>query len=473
MQLGLLLAKTNVSFEARALTKTVVALAVFLALLIAPLPGDLTAEGQRVLAVVGLAVTLWITDLLSPALTGLLAIVLLVLTGAVADVNGAISGFASPVAYFLIGILALGMGVTKSGLAERIASMLIGWAKGSPRLLFWQMLVSFAPMTLLLPSATTRNAIQVPIYNGVLEHWQIPASHPFGRAITQGLGSLNRLASTALLTGGTSPVVAAALVGGMSWSRWFVMLAVPFYSLLIIGGIALFVWYRKGFSVTPARVVASTGKPWSGMEIRATGIALLTAGLWFTDSLHGLHPAVPALLALVLLVSPQIGVLTWSEFERGMNWATFIVLATSLSLANAMVGSGVARWLADGINVVAGPVAGSPVGALVSLMLACGVIRLFIPSIVGYLALVIPVAIALAEVLGYNPLLFGLAVLIVGDATVFYPAAGTSGLSVYGRGNVSGPEIFRLALLMIVMAFVVVVAVALPWWSLMGEPLAP
>lgn len=473
MQLGLPVKGAHVEVDTGAVVKTGVALAVFGVLLLAPLPGDLSPQGQRVLAVVGLAVAMWVTELLSPPLTGMLAIVLLVLAGGVDGVEGGISGFASPVAYFLIGILALGMGVSKSGLAERMASRLTAWANRSPRLLFWQMTISFVPMTLLLPSATTRNAVQFPVYQRVLDRWGIAHTHPFARALTQGLGSLNRLASTALLTGGTSPVVASALVGGMSWSRWFVMLGVPFYSLLLIGALALFLWYRKGFAVKPAAQSVEPSKPWTWTEVRGTAIALLTAGLWFSDSLHGLHPAVPALIALVLLVTPKIGVLSWGEFEKGMSWATFVVLATSLSLANAMVDSGVARWLADGINAAAGPVAESPIGVLLALMTVCAVIRLFIPSIVGYLAFVIPVATSLAQVLGFNPLPFGLAVLIVGDAMVFYPAAGTSGVLVYGRGNVSGPEIFRLALLMMAAAFVVVALVAVPWWSLMGEPLVP
>ncbi|MQF82607.1 hypothetical protein FIM02_00380 [SAR202 cluster bacterium AD-802-E10_MRT_200m] len=465
------LEKISQDLDARAAGKAMVVLVVFLILLFAPLPENLSWEGQRVLAVVGLAVTIWITDLLSPAQTGILAIVLLVLFGGVSDIDTAVSGFGSPVAYFLIGILGLGIGVTKSGLAERVASMLIGWAKGNPTLLFIQMLVSFIPITVILPSATTRNAIQIPVYDRILEEWQVAFTHPFGRAVTQGLGSLNRLASTALLAGGTSPVVAAALVGDMNWSRWFVFLGVPFYTLLAIGGVALFLWYRKGFNITPGRLFEPVSKPWTGPEKRATAIALLTAGLWFTDSWHGLHPAVPALTALVLLLTPRIGVLTWTEFERGMDWGAFIVLATSLSLANAMVASGVAHWLADGINLLANPVSQSPIAVLVSLMLVCGIIRLFIPSIVGYLAFTIPVAMSLAEVLGYNPLIFGLAALIVGDSAVFYPAAGTSAVLVYAKGNVSGPEIFRFAGFMMLASFVVILMIALPWWSLVGEPL--
>ena len=52
------------------------------------------------------------------------------------------------------------------------------------------------------------------------------------------------------------------------------------------------------------------------VEIRAGAIALLTALLWFTDFAHGLHPAVPALIALALILTPGIGILSWQEFER-------------------------------------------------------------------------------------------------------------------------------------------------------------
>jgi di/tricarboxylate transporter len=136
-----------------------------------------------------------------------------------------------------------------------------------------------------------------------------------------------------------------------------------------------------------------------------------------------------------------------------------------------MVESGVADWLARGLDVVVAPVSGSPIGVVMALMVAAAGIRMFIPNIVAFLAMVVPVAMSLAVVQGINPVVCGLAVLIAGDATVFYPAAGTSGVLVYGRGNVGGGEIFRLALLMAALAFVVVIGVALPWWSLVGEPL--
>ena len=231
-------------------------------------------------------------------------IVLLVLVDAVDDVEVALYGFSQPVTYFLLGILTLGLAVHRSGLAERMAVYLIRLAGGSPKLLYFQMLAAFAGLTFALPSSGTRGAIMVHVYEQVLEHWKIEKSDPLNKAVMLAMGSLNRLAFTALLAGGITPVVAAALIADFgliddfSWTRWFILMAVPFYLILILGGLAVFLIYRSGFTL-PQRVgtVELKAGPVQGREIRAGLIALGTALLWFTDFAHGLPPVVPALIA--------------------------------------------------------------------------------------------------------------------------------------------------------------------------------
>ncbi|GIT69961.1 MAG: hypothetical protein Ct9H300mP27_10650 [Chloroflexota bacterium] len=75
------------------------------------------------------------------------------------------------------------------------------------------MLFSFALLTFALPSASTRGAILIHVYQKVLDSWGIDLVHPFNKAIMMALGTLNRLASTALLAGGITPVVTSALLG--------------------------------------------------------------------------------------------------------------------------------------------------------------------------------------------------------------------------------------------------------------------
>ncbi len=71
-------------------------IAVFASVILAPNPEGLTDQGQRALAVMGVAVVLWATETLHIAVTGMVGIVLLVLVDAVDDVEGALYGFPSP-----------------------------------------------------------------------------------------------------------------------------------------------------------------------------------------------------------------------------------------------------------------------------------------------------------------------------------------------------------------------------------------
>ena len=72
---------------------------------------------------------------------------------------------------------------------------------------------------------------------------------------------------------------------------------------------------------------------------------------------------------------------------------------------------------------------------------------------------------------GLNPIACGLIVTIAGDAVLYYPAQSASSLVVYERGHLTAPEIFGFGLWMTLIAFAVVLGVALPYWSLVGEPL--
>ncbi len=447
-------------------------LLVFAVILLVPAPPGLSAEGQRALAVMGLAVVLWATEALPVALTGLIGVVLLMLLGAVPDEVTALYGFSRPVAYFLIGILGLGLAVYQSGLAERLAIYLIRGAGGNSRLLYLQMLVSFAALTFALPSASTRGAIMVHVYEQVMAYWRIPQEHPLHRALMMAMGALNRLGSTALLAGGITPVVASELLGGFSWTRWFLLMSVPFYANLIVGGTILYFFYRAGFSlqnsVDGAGLTAGPVKP---VEIRAAIIVLGTSLLWISDFAHGLHPAVPALIALAIILCPRVGVLSWSDFERNVGWSNFFVIAASLSMAHALVISGGAAWFS---NTLVGSVASLPDQPWLLLLViawACAGVRLILPNIAGYLALVIPVAMGTGQSLGLNPLVCGMVAVVVGDSVVYYPAGGAASIFIFHRANIRAREIFRFGLVMNLVAIGVLFALVLPYWSLVGEPL--
>lgn len=450
----------------------------FAAIILAPNPEGLTDQGQRALAVMALAVVLWATESLHIAVTGMVSVVLLVLVDAVDDVGGALYGFSQPVTYFLLGILTLGMAVHQSGLAERLALYIIRFAGGSPKLLYIQMLAAFAGLTFALPSASTRGAIMVHVYEQVMEHWGVEKTAPLNQAVMLAMGGLNRLGSTALLAGGITPVVASALIAdfGMiddfSWTKWFILMAVPFYLILIFGGAAVFLMYRSGFTL-PAGVGAVNLQPGpiQKKEIRAGLIALGTALLWFTDFAHGLPPTVPALIAMTVILLPGVGLVTWRDFETNMGWTNFFVIAASLSLANSLILSGAAAWFADTLVGSVEGLRGHPTLILLAMSSAAACVRVVMPNISGYLAFIIPVVMSTGAALGLNPVVCGLAVVVVGDSVVYYPASATASVFIYQRAQIRASEVVRMGIVMTVVAIGVLFTIVLPYWDLVGESL--
>ena len=453
---------------------------VFLAVLLAPNLDGLTDQGQRALAVMAMAVVLWATETLHIAVTGIVGILALVMVKAVDDIDVALYGFSQPVTYFLLGILTLGLAVHRSGLAERLAVYLIRFAGGNPKLLYVQMLAAFAGLTFALPSASTRGAIMVHVYEQVMEHWGVEKKAPLNKAIMLAMGGLNRLGSTALLAGGITPVVASGLIANFagiddfSWTRWFILMAVPFYLILIFGGLFVFLTYRSGFTLPNVlEAVEMKAGPIQAKEIRAGLIAVGTALLWFTDFAHGLPPVVPALIAMTVILLPGVGLLTWREFESNIGWTNFFVIASSLSLANALIISGAAAWFAD---TLVGSVEGlrdHPKLILLAMSGAAAMVRVVMPNISGYLSFIIPVAMSTGAALGLNPVVCGLAVVVVGDSVVYYPASATASVFIYQRAEIRAVEVVRMGVVMTFIAIGVLFLIVLPYWSMVGESLTP
>src|SRR5262249_1169982 len=158
-------------------------------------------------------------------------------------------------------------------------------------------------------------------------------------------------------------------------------------------------------------------------------VVLGASALWLTDALHHLDPALPALLALVALLTPGLGPLVWSDLDRGVGWANFFVIGASISLAQALADSGAAGWLArgaGGVGWLGGGVVGGVGGlkwagssgpwapglaSVVLLMLGATLLRAVVPNISGFLALAIPIAMSVAREVGLNPLVAALVVM--------------------------------------------------------------
>jgi len=433
------------------------------------LAADLAPAGRASLAVTSLAVGLWASEALALPTTALLAMSLLYVTGAAPRVEQAFVGFASPVLFFLLGSAGLGIAAEHSGLADRLAGWLLARSRGSGWRLLLELLLSLPLQALVIPSAISRNAVLVPVYDRVLARLGRPPA--LGAAVMLTLGVLGPLASSALLSGGTSPVAAAQAIGGFTWPTWLVALAPPYYVLLALGGVAVWLFTRPERAVVVAAqvdVVQPTARL-RPAEWRVAAVSVATALLWMLDQLTRWPPAIPALLALVALLAPRLGVMSWAAFSRTAPWATCLVLAGAVSLADALAASGAAGWLAAALfGSLPVPDAAAPRALVV--FVVTGLLALGIPNRAAAITLGVPLAAAYAGAGPLSGAAAGLVVMIVVDAETVYPAQTAANLLAYDRGYFSAGQLARFNVITLLLAAAVVVGVALPWWSLVGLP---
>ncbi|MHB8575236.1 MAG: SLC13 family permease [Dehalococcoidia bacterium] len=429
--------------------------------------GDLSSAGRASLAVTSLSVGLWASEVLALPVTALLAVTLLYAMKAVAQPEQALSGFGSPVLFFLLGSAGLGIAAQEAGLTERLAAWLLAHSRGSGRRLLLDLLISMPVQAFIVPSALSRNAILVPVYDHLLERIGRPPR--LGMAVMLTLGIIGPLASSALLSGGTSPVAAAQAIGGFTWLTWFRALAPPYYLLLALGGVAVWVYARPERDITvDAEAQVGPGKL-RAAEWRVAAVLIVTALLWMGDQFTRWPPAIPALLALVALMLPGFGVMSWDRFAAKAPWGTCTVLAGATSLGSALSSTGAAAWVAHGLF---GRLAGTSNQAamVIAVFIVTALIALTIPNRAAAITLGVPLAAAYAHSGPLAGAAAGLIVMIAVDAETIYPAQTATNLLAYDRGYFSAGQLARFNLITIIIAALVTVFVALPWWGLVGLP---
>jgi sodium-dependent dicarboxylate transporter 2/3/5 len=436
-----------------------------------PTADGLTPVGQAVLGAAAAGTILWVTEAIPLGLTALVVMALLGLSPGLRLPDVA-SGFAGEVTFFLIGAIAIGAAVESSGLAGRAARFLSRSARNSPFRLYVQMIAGFPVLALLMPSAITRNAVLIPAYRDALDAMGIGPEQRAGRAVMLGLGILNPLASSALLTGGTTSITAATLLGGFSWLGWFALMAVPYYALLCCGAVLVRILVGRFEMAHPsaAPVAAAPREPYSQAEKKTLIVLAITAGLWFTDRMHHLSPAVPALLGAALLMLPRVGVISWRTFETRLSWGLILTVGSSLSLAALMTTTGAAAWLGQLLVGRLSGLAAVPIALLVGLIVAVVVVHLAITNLAACVALLLPINATIASSAGLSPVVAGLATLMAVDAIILYPVQTASNLMAYETGYFGRADVLKLGFGMLA-ATIMVAVLVLPYWALLGVPL--
>ncbi|HHU29094.1 MAG: SLC13 family permease [Bacillota bacterium] len=357
-------------------------------------------------------IVLLVTEPLPIGITCLSSIFLLVIFNVTPDVKSALSGYTNQIVFFVLASFGISEAITKVPLTNRFLKILIKLFGKNVRLI----LLAFMIASAVLSSFVSNVAATAVFIAVVLTFMQIykndndrkrtgkafmialPVASMIGGMLTPAGSSLNLLTMNYIrqLTG-----ISVSFVEWMLMGIPVVVIMLPIAWLIIV----------KVYGVTELgekdiqEFVNNLDVP-EKMDFKEKYVIAIVFAMFVFWILSSWYPVfnitVVALVGFFLFFLPKIQILTWDEFEKSVSWPAFFLLASIITVGDALIANGVEKWLItflpSSINL---PLFGIAfvVGIIVFLML------IIVPVAPALIALLSAPLVGLSANIGITPLL--------------------------------------------------------------------
>ena len=444
----------------------------FLLVVVLPPPSGLDVTAWRVVGVLLLMATWWITEALPIAATALLPLLLMPMLGA-GTMAEAATPYADPVIFLLMGGMIIAIAVERHGLHRRIALTVLRRVAGNPAGIVGGTMVASAFMSMWV-SNTSTVLLMFPIGLSIIELVG-QGQRDFGASLMLGIGYATLIGGLGTMVGTVPNALTVAFLDQTfgqrpSFLEWM-MVGVPLILLLLPCG--WFVLTRFAFRVPRAEIegwrerlrerITALG-PMSRAEASVAIVFLLTASLWVSlpllSTIDGFLldetgvAMLGALLMFLVPISLRRGefLLDWESALR-VPWGLLILFGGGLSLAAAIQRTGLATWGADRLQAV-GPL------SLVLLMLILATVAVFASEVMSNTATaatLLPIAGALVLAVGRDPWFLALPIGFAASCAFMMPVGTPSNAVVYGSGQFTLGKMARVGLVMNLVSIVAIV----------------
>jgi solute carrier family 13 (sodium-dependent dicarboxylate transporter), member 2/3/5 len=393
----------------------------------------------------------------------------------VVPIRVAFGGFADQTPWFVFGAALLGAMATKSGIARRVAYLVIRRTGTSySRILLGLILTSFL-LTLLVPSGLACVVIMASVALGLTEALGIQPASNFGRGIfitltyTAGIFDKMVIAGPASILG--RGMIEKATHVPVYWSLWAlaylpcVLITIPVTWLLVLK-------LYPPEEEAPGRARAFIDdelKKMGGLSLqekKALIIMLFAVALWMTDLLHHVSPAIIGLGAGLLAAVPFVGVLNQEDLKR-VNYLPVFFVAAAVSMGDVLVET---KALASVTSAMFGwmtPLVAHPGAFAFVTYWTAFAYHLVLGSEISMLAASLPALLKFASAHGLSALQLGLIWSFASGGKIFVYQSGVMVMG-YSYGYFEGRDLLRLGLLLTILESAVLLLIVPFYWPLIG-----
>lgn len=473
--------KKNAPFEIKKYLIVASAAIIMVVIYLLPLPQplsspegwiDLTVEGKASLAVLTFVIILWMTEALPFPITALFGLLLAFAFG-LAPFGDIVSyGFGNPIIIFFIGVLTLSAGLTHSGLADRLTSMIIRRIGLQPRKIIFAFMALGAFLSMWIVNMSVA-AILLPMAITILKRaGHEPRESNFGRAL------MIAIAWGPAIGGITTPVGNGANIIALGYLRELAGIPINFVTWMMVGVPAALMILPLAYLILvrvfpPEDIAPEQAGPGletvtaptrlTAAEWKALSIFLLAVLFWLGDPLllARTGTSIPleavALGAAVALFLPGINIITWKEAQSDIDWGGIVLIAAGLSLGMLIFETGAARWLA---LLLFSPIGSLPIALRIFLaVLIVELLKVFFSSNTATGVILIPMVIALSLSLNLNPWYLAGPVAIATSLAFILVTSSPTNVIPYAAGYFSIKDFARAGIILtLVIPFCITVA---------------
>lgn len=473
------------------------ALAVYL--LIPSGPEGLTAGGRATAAVGTLMAVWWVCEPLPLAVTSLLPVVLLPITGAL-PLAETTTAYGNPLVFLFLGGFVLAMAMQRWGLHRRVALLTLRAVGTRPTRLVGGFMLASAGLSMWV-SNTATTVMMLPIGVSVLRLVgdrlgadgeaggeptdggpapNLSVGLMLGIAYAASIGSLATLIGTppnTFLAGFLAQTYDLDL-GFARWMRFALPISLTF---LVIAWLVLTRWlYRPEIDDIPGGAqllrdeVARLGRLSRG-ELNVLVVFALMAAGWIGRSalqealagtaLAGVDDAGIAIAGAIALfalpVDARTGVFTMDwETAKQLPWGVLLLFGGGLALAAAVAANGVDAY----IGGLIAELTRVPTVAMIAIVAATILLLTELTSNTATTAALVPVVAGAAVALGLDPTVLAIPAALAASCAFALPVATPPNAIVFGSGYVTIPQMVRAGIVLNTIGTVLIVAFA-HWWA--------
>ncbi len=438
-------------------------------------PLNLDKNVQHALAITIFMIAAWITETFDHAITGFIGCFLYWALGIV-RFPVAFSGFANDTTWFLFGATLIGMMAMNTGLARRIAYLIMLVVGNSyARILLGLIIVDYV-LTYFVPSAISRLVIVAAIGLGLMQILGVGKGSNIGRGMFMILTYVANIFDKMILAGASSLTAKGLMekVGQIqvSWGGWA-------YAFLPCGIITIFVAWRLALWLYPPEIqqlpggvsyfrqeLARMGK-WTTGEKKAALLLVLALGLWLTDSKHPTVTASMVGLGIGLLsILPGIGVLGVEDLKK-VNYLPMFFVAAAISMGEVLVATKSLDVLTNVMFNWMTPLIHGVFSSTTVLYWTAFIYHLFLASEISMLGTSTPLVMKFALAKGLSPLILGMIWTFAAGAKIFVYQSGVMVVG-YSYGYFETKDMFKVGLWLSIIEYFILLALVAFYWPVIG-----